>query len=217
MADLLPLTPDQLLTTTRSVRKRLDLTLPVPREVVMECLDIALQAPSGSNRQSWAFVAVDDPDKKRALAEIYGSVFDEYMQNPASANYQEGDTRAERRDAVSDSARYLRAHLHEVPVHLLAYAEGRPDGAKVAGQAGYWGSILPAVWSFMLAARARGLGSVWTTMTCRKEEEVAAVVGIDASRYSHAGLFPVAYTIGTDFKPAPRLPLDQVVRWNTFA
>ncbi len=214
MAELLPLSLDELLTTTRSVRKRLDLTRPVPRDVVMECLEIAVQAPSGSNRQAWQFVVVDDAAKRKALADIYGEVFDQYMLAPASAGYQEGDTRAERRDAVSDSARYLRAHLHEVPVHLLAYQEGRTDGTKVSGQAGFWGSILPAVWSFMLAARARGLGSVWTTMTCRKEEEVAAVIGLDASRYSHAGLFPLAYTLGTDFKPAPRLPMDTVVHWN---
>jgi len=214
MAELLPLSLDELLTTTRSVRKRLDLTRPVPRNVVMECLEIAVQAPSGSNRQAWQFVVVDDAAKRKALADIYGEVFDQYMLAPASAGYQDGDTRAERRDAVSDSARYLRAHLHEVPVHLLAYQEGRTDGTKVSGQAGFWGSILPAVWSFMLAARARGLGSVWTTMTCRKEEEVAAVIGLDASRYSHAGLFPLAYTLGTDFKPAPRLPMDTVVHWN---
>jgi len=214
MAELLPLSLDELLTTTRSVRKRLDLTRPVPRDVVMECLEIAVQAPSGSNRQAWQFVVVDDAAKRKALADIYGEVFDQYMLAPASAGYQDGDTRAERRDAVSDSARYLRAHLHEVPVHLLAYQEGRTDGTKVSGQAGFWGSILPAVWSFMLAARARGLGSVWTTMTCRKEEEVAAVIGLDASRYSHAGLFPLAYTLGTDFKPAPRLPMDTVVHWN---
>ncbi|MFM7537705.1 MAG: nitroreductase family protein [Acidimicrobiales bacterium] len=214
MAELLPLSLDELLTTTRSVRKRLDLTRPVPRNVVMECLEIAVQAPSGSNRQAWQFVVVEDAAKRKALADIYGEVFDQYMLAPASAGYQDGDTRAERRDAVSDSARYLRAHLHEVPVHLLAYQEGRTDGTKVSGQAGFWGSILPAVWSFMLAARARGLGSVWTTMTCRKEEEVAAVIGLDASRYSHAGLFPLAYTLGTDFKPAPRLPMDTVVHWN---
>lgn len=214
MAELLPLTLDELLTTTRSVRKRLDLNRAVPREVVLECLEIAVQAPSGSNRQAWQFVVVDDEAKRKALADIYGEVFDQYMLAPASAGYQDGDTRAERRDAVSDSARYLRAHLHEVPVHLLAYQEGRTDGTKVSGQAGFWGSILPAVWSFMLAARARGLGSVWTTMTCRKEEEVAAVIGLDHTKYSHAGLFPLAYTLGTDFKPAPRLPMDTVVHWN---
>jgi nitroreductase len=214
MAELLPLTLDELLTTTRSVRKRLDLNRAVPREVVLECLEIAVQAPSGSNRQAWQFVVVDDAAKRKALADIYGEVFDQYMLAPASAGYQDGDTRAERRDAVSDSARYLRAHLHEVPVHLLAYQEGRTDGTKVSGQAGFWGSILPAVWSFMLAARARGLGSVWTTMTCRKEEEVAAVIGLDHTKYSHAGLFPLAYTLGTDFKPAPRLPMDTVVHWN---
>jgi len=214
VADLLPLDPDQLLTTTRAVRKRLDLTRRVPREVIEECLAIAVQAPSGSNRQAWQFVFVDDPAKKRALADIYGEVFDAYSVAPASADYPAGDIRAQRRDAVTDSAHYLRAHYHEVPVLMLAYQEGRLDGEPPARQPGYWGSILPAIWSFMLALRARGLGSAWTTMTCRREAEVAAIVGVDHTRYTHAGMFPIAYTIGTDFKPAARLDLQTVMHWN---
>jgi nitroreductase len=159
-------------------------------------------------------VLVDDPAKKQALADIYGEVFDGYMQAPASANYPEGDIRAQRRDFVSASAVYLRQHYHEVPVLLVAYQEGRIADQPAAAQPGYWGSILPAVWSFMLALRARGLGSAWTTMTCRREEEVAAVLGVDASRYTQAGMFPVAYTIGTDFKPAPRLDTSTIIHWN---
>ena len=216
MADLLPLDPDQLLSTTRAVRKRLDLTRPVPRSVIDECLALAVQAPSGSNRQAWQFVFVDEPAKKQALADLYGEVFDEYMNAPASAAYQPGDVRAERRDAVSASALHLRQHFHEVPVLMLAYQEGRLDGEPVARQPGYWGSILPAVWSFMLALRARGLGSAWTTMTCRKEAEVAAVIGLDHTAYTHAGMFPIAYTIGTDFKPASRLDLDAITHWNSW-
>lgn len=214
MADLLPLDPDQLLTTTRAVRKRLDLTRPVPREVIEECLAIAVQAPSGSNRQAWQFVFVDDPVKKKQLADLYGEVFDEYSKAPASAAYQPGDPRHERRDAVTESAVHLRQHFHEVPVLMLAYQEGRLEGEPTARQPGYWGSILPAVWSFMLALRARGLGSAWTTMTCRKEAEVAAVVGVDHTRYTHAGMFPIAYTIGTDFKAAARTDLSTVMHWN---
>jgi nitroreductase len=214
MAALLPLNPDELLTTTRAVRKRLDLTRPVDRWLVEECIEIAVQAPSGSNRQAWQWILVDDPAKKKALADLYGEVFDGYMQAPASANYPEGDIRAERRDFVSASAKYLRDHYHEVPVLLLPFQEGRVDGQPAGAQPGYWGSVIPAVWSFMLALRARGLGSAWTTMTCRREPEVAAVLGVDHERYTQVGMFPVAYTLGTDFKPAPRLDTATIIHWN---
>jgi nitroreductase len=214
MTELLPLNPDELLTTTRAVRKRLDLTRPVPRDLVEECIEIAVQAPSGSNRQHWHWVLVDDPAKKKQLADLYGEVFDGYIVAPASASYQEGDSRAERRDAVSASAKYLREHYHEVPVLLVAYQEGRPDEMPVERQAGYWGSIVPAVWSFMLALRARGLGSAWTTMTVRREAQVAAALGVDPTKYAQVGMFPVAYTIGTDFKPAPRIASDDIIHWN---
>jgi nitroreductase len=214
MAALLPLNPDELLTTTRAVRKRLDLTRPVDRWLVEECIEIAVQAPSGSNRQAWQWVLVDDPAKKKALADLYGEVFDGYMQAPASANYPEGDIRAQRRDFVSASAKYLRDHYHEVPVLLLPFQEGRMDGQPAGAQPGYWGSVIPAVWSFMLALRARGLGSAWTTMTCRREPEVAAVLGVDHERYTQVGMFPVAYTLGTDFKPAPRLDTASIIHWN---
>jgi nitroreductase len=213
MADLLPLDPDELLTTTRAVRKRLDLTRPVDRAVVEECIEIAMQAPSGSNRQTWQFVLVDDPDTKLALAEIYRSVFDSFSSSTPSASYGDDDTRAQRKDAVNASARHLRDHYHEVPVLLVAFQLGRPDELPAGSRPGWWGSVIPAVWSFMLALRARGMGSVWTTMTCRKEEEVAAALGVPAE-YTHIGMFPVAYTIGTDFKPAPRVDPQGVIHWN---
>lgn len=219
MAESLGLTADDLLTTTRAVRKRLDLTRPVERSVIEECLEIAMQAPSGSNRQTWQWVPVDDPETKRQLADIYGEVFDEYSSSsssskaPASASYS-GDSRAERVDRINASARYLRDHLHEVPAMLVVYQAGRPEQMPVASQPGWWGSIVPATWSFMLALRARGLGSVWTTMTCRREPEVAAVLGVDSEQFRQIGLFPVAYTIGTDFTRAPRNDTSAVIHWN---
>ena len=214
MADLLPLNPDELLTTTRAVRKRLDLERPVERSVVEECVEIALQAPTGSNRQAWQWVLIDDPATKKALAELYADVFNAYMVAPASANYAEGDVRAQRRDAVSASAMYLRDHYHEVPILVVPFQEGRRDNTPSGEQAGFWGSIIPAIWSFMLALRARGLGSAWTTMTCRREAEVGELLGVDHTQFTQAGMFPVAYTIGTDFKPASRVDLETVVHWN---
>ena len=216
MSELLPLSLDELLTTTRAVRKRLDLERAVPRELIHECLEIAMQAPSGSNRQAWQWVLVDEPAKKKALADLYAEVFDKYMAAPASAAYVDGDTRADRREKVASSAVHLRNHFHEVPVLLVPFLEGRRDGTASGEQAGFWGSIVPAVWSFMLALRARGLGSAWTTMTCRREAEVAEVLGVDHTLYTQVGLFPIAYTIGTDFKPAPRLDAESVIHWNSW-
>ena len=214
MADLLPLTPDELLTTTRAVRKRLDLSRSVERSVVEECIGIAMQAPSGSNRQTWQWVLVDDASKKQQLAEIYREVFDSYSTATPASSYAEGDTRAERKEAINASARHLRDHYHEVPVLMVAYQAGRPDQMPLGSQPGWWGSVIPAVWSFMLALRARGMGSVWTTMTCRREREVAEVLGVPHDEYTHVGMFPVAYTIGTDFKSAPRLEPASVIHWN---
>ena len=214
MTSLLPLDPDELLTTTRAVRKRLDLTRPVERDVIEECVTIALQAPSGSNRQAWQWLPIDDAGKKEGIAELYRSVFDQYQ--PRSSGYAEGDTRADRRAAVTASSVHLRDHLHEVPVLMVVYQEGRIEELPLGSHPGFWGSVVPAIWSFMLALRARGLGSVWTTMTCRKEPEMAELLGVEHGAYTQIGTFPVAYTIGTDFKPAPRLDPSSVIHWNGF-
>lgn len=212
----LDLTPDELLTTTRSVRKRLDLERPVEREVIDECIDVALQAPTGSNMQHWHWVVVDDQEKKEALAALYRRHWVEYSAQPMPEP-RPGDVRVERLAAVKDSAQYLADHLHEVPCLVVPCAFGRlPAGADVATQAGWWGSILPAVWSFMLAARARGLGTAYTTMHLPYEREAADLLDIPYQRVTQCALIPVAYTKGTDFKPAARQPLDKVVHYNSW-
>jgi nitroreductase len=212
----LHLSADELLTTTRSVRKRLDLEQPVDRDLILECIDMALQAPTGSNMQNWHWIVVTDDDTKARLAELYGAAFDPYIEAMTSAPQRPaGDPRGDRAEAVSASAAYLRAHLQEVPALVIPCAWGRlPDNATVEMQAGFWGSILPAVWSFMLALRERSLGSAWTTLHLRYEREAADLLGIPFDKVTQVGLFPVAYTIGTDFKPARRLPADQVVHWD---
>jgi nitroreductase len=203
----LDLTPDELLSTTRAVRKRLDLERPVEREVLLECLDLAVQAPSGSNVQRWHFVFVTEAEKRARLAAIYNRVFERAYSPEALGRMDESGAR------VWSSAQYLAEHLHEVPVMLVPCQWTRP-GEGTSNQAGYWGSILPAVWSFMLAARSRGLGTVWTTMHLAYEEEVAELLGIPFQRCAQAGLIPLAYTKGTDFKAAPRKPTDQIVHWD---
>ncbi|HZD65503.1 MAG TPA: nitroreductase family protein [Acidimicrobiales bacterium] len=210
----LDLTPDELLTTTRAVRRRLDLDRPVERSLVEECVAVALQAPTGSNRQGWHFVLVDDPETRGALAACYAAGFDPYAARPAP-EYPPDDPRQARRDAVRSSATYLRQHLHEVPVLLVPCIEGRPPGDGTAlAQASFWGSLLPAVWSFMLAARSRGLGTSFTTLHLTREEEAAGALGVPADTVTQGGLIPVAHTKGTDFSPAPRLSPSSVIHWN---
>ena len=206
---LLDLTPDELLATTRSVRRRLDLNRPVEREVLEECLRLAQQAPTASYAQNWHFVVVTDPERRAALGELWRSVAGPYLERRAAA--AAADERVAR---ISEAVRYLADHIHEVPVHVVPCVEGRTDHAPVVTQASRWGSIIPAAWSFMLAARSRGLGTVWTTFHLRHEREAAEILGIPFDEVMQAALIPVAYTVGTDFLPAARAPLDTMVHWE---
>ncbi len=212
----LNLSVDEVLATTRSVRKRLDFDKPVPREVLTECLELALQAPTGSNAQGWQWVFVEDAEKKKAIGDIYLRHARVYLKTPA-AEYPEGDTRGERMGKVRDSAMYLAEHMHEAPVLMIPCIEGREDESPLGGVS-FWASLMPAVWSFCLALRARGLGSCWTTLHLvgDGERKAAEVLGIPFDNYSQAGLFPIAYTKGTDFRPAKRLPPESLTHWNTW-
>jgi nitroreductase len=211
----LNLSADQVLLTTRSVRKRLDFDKPVERSVVEECLNIALQAPTGSNRQGWHFVIVEDAAKKKALAEIYRDNWKLYANVP---NRPTGDMRDEQLPRVRDSATHLAENFERAPLIMVPCIYGRLDNADVATGASGWGSLLPAVWSFMLALRNRGLGSAWTTIHLMQdgEKRAADILGIPYEKVTQGGLFPIAYTIGTDFKPAGRLPLEKVMHWDTW-
>ena len=200
---------DKLLTTTRTVRRRLDLTRPVEPEVIEEVIEIALQAPSGSNQQNWRFMVVTDPDKKKIVADLYRQSFESYAGPRPSGT----PTTSGQRIAVS--AWHLSDHMHEVPVLLIGCIEGRPDNPSPAAQAGLYGSILPSAWSLMLALRARGLGSAWTTLHLVEERKVAEALGIPDS-VTQAVLLPVAYYTGEDFKPAKRRPGKEVTYWNTW-
>jgi nitroreductase len=214
----LNLAADEVLTSTRAVRKRLDFDRPVEREVIEECLQIALQAPTGGNSQGWQWLMITDDDKKRALADIYRANFTDYAKIAQSNTYQEGDLRHEQRDKVTASAIYLVENFHRAPVLMIPCIVGKLDMAPTFAAASRWGSLLPAVWSFMLAARERGLGTAWTTIHLMNdgEERAAELLGIPFDTVTQAGLFPIAYTIGTDFKPAKRLPLDPVLHWNNW-
>ena len=215
----LDLSPDELLTTTRSVRKRLDFSRPVEPELIKECLELAVQAPTGGNSQGWHFVVVTDAQQREALGAIYRKGWATYLERMTSGNPMRPGQSLTREQArtlmrVRDSAQYLADHMHEVPVLIVPCIWGRTDGLGVVEQAGAWGSILPAAWSFMLAARARGLGTCWTTVHLFYEQEAAEVLDIPYERIMQTALIPVAYTLGTDFKPVPRVPLESIVHWE---
>ncbi len=199
---------DELLATTRAVRKRLDLQRAVPREVIDECLELAVQAPTGSNSQGWRWLVVDDAGKREALAELYRKGAEGYL-STAAGQAPKGQTKR-----VFESALYLMEHLHEVPVHVIPCVAGRPgEGASIVEVGSLFGSIFPAVWSFQLALRARGLGSALTTLHLLHEREAAALLGIP-DNVLQVALLPVAYTLGTDFKRASRPPVAKITHWN---
>jgi nitroreductase len=208
----LPLTPDQVLATTRAVRRRLDLTRPVEREVLEECLALAQQAPRASNIETRSFVVVTDPQKKAALADLWREGMERYLRRVDSGDRP--DEPRTSRERIMAGVRYLGEHLHEVPVHIIPCVEGRLDGKPALVQSGRWGTIVPATWSFMLAARTRGLGTCWTTFHLMYEEQAAEILGIPYADVTQIALIPVAYTIGTEFKPGPRESLDRIVHWN---
>jgi nitroreductase len=210
---LLGLTPDELLTTTRSVRKRLDFSRPVEPEVIRECLEIALQAPTGGNSQLWHFVVVTDPAKRQALGDIYRRGWEVYRAG-ISPRIVDETSRGQTMQRIISSSEYLAAHIHEAPALLIPCIRGRLEGKSSVEQAGTWGSILPAAWSFMLAARARGLGTTWTTIHLFFEQDAAQALGIPYHKITQAAMIPVAYTKGEDFSPATREPLDKVVHWD---
>lgn len=213
----LNLSADEVLSTTRAVRKRLDLDRPVEMSLIRECLELALQAPSGSNAQGWQFMVVTDRDKISAIAEHYRAAFSDYEAGPFQPTQQHRDNpdMAPTQERVLNSAQYLAANLHRVPALLIPCMQGRPDvpGLPVGALAGMFGSIIPATWSFMLAARERGLGTCWTTLHLDSEKTVAELLGIPED-YTQVALIPIAHTLGTSFSPAPRKPLDKVLHLN---
>ena len=217
MADhLLPLSADEVLTTTRAVRKRLDLERPVPLDLITECVAIAQQAPTGSNTQRWHFVVVTDTKKKEALGAIYAKAFETYRTSPMYAGaIRTGDAvRDAQQERVGASADYLAETMGRAPVLVIPCVEGRITHVSTA--AGTLGSIIPAAWSFMLAARARGLGTCWTTLHLMHEQEAADVVGIPYDKVTQVLLTPVAFTKGTDFKPATRPAPESIMHVDTW-
>ncbi len=208
---------DHVLRTTRSVRLRLDFERPIDPAVIEECLEVALQAPTASNSQQWQWVVITDPDKISAVADIYRKSFQALTERPPEQRptYGPDDSRTQQSEKVTRSAMYLAAEMHRCPAMLIACINGRIEQLPAIAHAGVYGSILPGAWSFMLAARERGIGMAWTTIHLRNEADVAELLGIPDD-VTQTVLFPMAYFTGEDFKPAPRVPLSEVVHWNAW-
>jgi nitroreductase len=205
---------DHLLTTTRAVRKRLDLTRPVPRELVLDCVRISTQGPAGGNHQRWRWVMVDDPDRKAVIADAYRRSYAPYIAAQQEAVAKAGNAAA--KNAIIDSSMHLADVLAEVPVLAIPCALGAPPDDTGHGEAqGWWGSLIPTVWSYCLAARSRGLGTAWTTLHLGYGDEVAAALGIPDT-VTQLACIPTAYYTGDDFKPASRRPAEEITYWNAW-
>lgn len=217
----LGLSNDELLSTTRAVRKRLDFDRPVSEEVIKECMELAVQAPTGSNAQGWQFVFVTDPDKRARIGELYRQAFSIYRDMPVAIHKlhkDSGDTALTSSQSRSaDSADFLADNMGRVPAMMIPCIAGRTDApasSNIIAQTGSLGSIIPAAWNFMLAARARGIGTAWTTLHLMHEKEIADMLGIPFDDYMQVALIPIAYTKGTNFKPAYRPPVETVMHFN---
>ena len=198
---------DLLLSTTRAVRRRLDFDRPVERDVLLDCVRLAQQAPTGGNAQGWSWVIVTDPDKRSSLADIYRDASADYFATMTTPDKQTG--------RVLTSALYLRENFHRAPVHVIPCIQGRRDEIGPSQAPAFYGSILPAAWSFCLALRARGLGSAWTTLHLRLADRAAELLGIPDD-FIQCALLPVAYTVGTDFRPAQRPAPETIVHWDAW-
>lgn len=207
----LNLSVEQVLTTTRAVRNRLDVSRKVPRDLIETCLEMALQAPNGSNQNVWRWLVVDDPAAIKKVAGVYKAVVQEVSQSLRAKNVG-----VPGEEKIIESSLGFLDKVDQVPAFLIPLMAGRTEGKPVAAQAAMWGSIIQAVWSFCLAAREHGLGTAWTTAGLLREKEIADILGIPFDRYTQVGLLPIGYTIGTDFKKAWRKPVSEVLTYNKF-
>jgi nitroreductase len=205
------------------VRKRLDFDKPIDMSVIKECLELAVQAPTGSNAQGWQFMFVTDQAKKDKIGEYYAQAWSMYENMPFSIHKLHRDTPDENltssQERSTSSAEYLAANIAKAPVLFIPCIAGRtdvPEGSNMIAQTALFGSIIPAAWNFMLAARARGIGSAWTTLHLMNEKAIAEMLGIPYDQYMQVALIPLAYTKGTDFKPAYRPPVETVMHVDSW-
>src|SRR5581483_3857796 len=204
---------DQVLTTTRSVRKRLDLDRPVPRSVILECIELASQAPTGGNVERCRWIVVDDPEQRRLVADIYRKAYAPYIEERRKLLGDATGPEADATRRVMSSSNHLAEVMDRVPALVIPCRFDRPPADNARDLASFYGSVLPAAWSFMLALRSRGLGSACTTLHLDHEGEAAALLGVPDT-VTQVALLPVAWTIGDEFKPATRRPAAEITYWN---
>ena len=200
--------------TTRSVRRRLDYDRPVEAEVLNRCIDAAVQAPTGLNQEAWRFLVLTEDEPKRAVADLYRASMEslsDRLRDQLPPEMRDRKLPSERPTYVG-----LAENLHRMPALILVCSEGRPAPDNAAMQVAFYGSVLPAAWSLMLALRASGLGTTWTTLLVTEEEKVAAALGIPED-VTQTILLPVAYTLGAILKPAKRKGAVEVTYWNRWA
>lgn len=212
---ILDLTPDELLSTTRTVRKRLDLHRPVEREVIEECVKLAQQAPSGSNQQGFHFVVVTDPARRQALGDLFRRGLEIYRTLPIAVHNISYEDAGQRRSAapIIDSLEYLAERVERVPVHVFPCFEGTLDRVRPEFVGGLMGSVIPAAWSFMLAARSRALGTCWTNMHTFFDDEANDIIGLPDNVTQIANIL-TAYTVGTEFRAGARRPVSEIIHWD---
>jgi nitroreductase len=209
------MTPEELLTTTRTVRKRLDLSRPVPIDLVKRAIEIALQAPSGSNTQRWQWLVVTDKDQRAKLGDLYRRACRDYLDSEKAAGklFADDPERAKVQERIGISVEYLADRMGDVPVLVVPCLETEMVELPPGNQAGLWGSLLPAAWSYMLACRAFTLGTAWTTLHLAYEKEAAEVLELPPTVHQ-AALIPTAFYTGETFQPAERRPLDEVLHFD---
>jgi nitroreductase len=199
---------DEVLATTRAVRRRLDLHRPVDNQLLLDCIDLAEQAPTGGNLGSRRWIIVRDQAVKDRLGELYRDTALAFMS--AAAERLRGTGHAQ--EKVMTSAAFLAEHLAEVPAIVIPTIIGRHDGSS---RPGLFDSVIQAAWSFCLALRARGLGTTWVTAALQDETRVKEILAIPA-QMTEVVLLPVAWTLGTDFHRAPRHPARQITFFDRF-
>ena len=198
---------DGVLATTRSVRRRLDLKRSVPDDLLLDCIDLAEQSPTGGNQGSRRWIIARDPEVKAKLAEVYNE-FGQFLVAIRDRKIAEGREPS----PMTKSGAYLAEHLAEVPAIVIPCIWGVHAGT---GRPGLFDSVIQGAWSFCLAARARGLATAWTTAHLANPEAAAEILGIPEG-VTQIALLPVAWSKGPSYRGAARRPAEEITyidRW----